>query len=275
MIRVWSLEYVRFWVVRTLVRRNLLVFLFAGSPLYTLYLRALGAKVGRGVTILSLNVPACTDLLTDRLRHRRAQGRLLQLLPRRRGDHPDRPRLPWARTWFIGEVTVLDIEHLDGRRSPARTLLGPPGRAGGARRRVLARDPRPAGRGRLPDRRPPSPAGSVDGVPTSLLQLVTSSPSTCPWGSAGAIVAFRKVPALRPSTPRPSSSSGWAFLRDRRWRVPRCCCTSVPCSSDSSSRSACRGCSTLFVKPDTTYPLYGVHYSLHRDDRADDEHTSS
>ena len=46
-IRIWSLAYVRFWIVKTLVRSNPLV-LFAGSPLYVLYLRALGAKVGRG-----------------------------------------------------------------------------------------------------------------------------------------------------------------------------------------------------------------------------------
>ena len=62
-IPVWSLGYFRFWFVKTLVRSNPLV-LFVGSPLYVLYLKALGAKVGRGVLILSHNVPICTDLLT-------------------------------------------------------------------------------------------------------------------------------------------------------------------------------------------------------------------
>ena len=62
-IRIWSLAYVRFWIVKTLVRRNPIV-LFTGSPLFTLYLRALGAKVGRGVVIFSTHVPICTDLLT-------------------------------------------------------------------------------------------------------------------------------------------------------------------------------------------------------------------
>jgi hypothetical protein len=62
-IRVWSLAYFRFWIVKTLVRSNPLV-LFVGSPLHLLYLRALGAKVGRGVAIFSPNVPVCTDLLT-------------------------------------------------------------------------------------------------------------------------------------------------------------------------------------------------------------------
>ena len=62
-IRVWSLPYFRFWLVKTLVRGNPMV-LFAGSPLYAVYLRALGAKIGRGTVILSRHVPACTDLLT-------------------------------------------------------------------------------------------------------------------------------------------------------------------------------------------------------------------
>jgi non-ribosomal peptide synthetase-like protein len=62
-IRVWSLGYFRFWLVKTLVRLNPMV-LFAGSPIFIFYLRALGAKIGRGVVILSPQIPVCTDLLT-------------------------------------------------------------------------------------------------------------------------------------------------------------------------------------------------------------------
>ena len=57
---LWSLRYLRFWVVKTLIRTSPLV-VFAGSPLYLLYLRALGAKIGKGVTIFSTTVPVCTD----------------------------------------------------------------------------------------------------------------------------------------------------------------------------------------------------------------------
>jgi non-ribosomal peptide synthetase-like protein len=57
------MDYLRFWVVRTLTRANPLV-LFAGSPIYVLYLRLLGAKIGKGVVIFSRTVPVCTDLLT-------------------------------------------------------------------------------------------------------------------------------------------------------------------------------------------------------------------
>ena len=63
-IRIWSLGYVRFWIVKTMVRSNPLAFLTAGSPLYLVYLRALGARIGPGTVIFSHNVPVCTDLLT-------------------------------------------------------------------------------------------------------------------------------------------------------------------------------------------------------------------
>ena len=59
-IRIWSLAYVRFWIVKTLVRSNPLLLVAGGrshtsgsSPLYGLYLRALGARIGRDVVILS------------------------------------------------------------------------------------------------------------------------------------------------------------------------------------------------------------------------------
>ncbi|MER6995405.1 Pls/PosA family non-ribosomal peptide synthetase [Streptomyces sp. NPDC000410] len=62
-IPVWSPGYVRFWCVKTLIRSSPMR-LFTGTPLYVLYLKALGAHIGRGVAILSRSVPVCADLLT-------------------------------------------------------------------------------------------------------------------------------------------------------------------------------------------------------------------
>src|SRR5437879_9080163 len=62
-IRLWSPAYLRFWIVKTLIRSSPAARLFIGTPLYTLYLRALGAKIGPGVVIFSRRVPVCTDLL--------------------------------------------------------------------------------------------------------------------------------------------------------------------------------------------------------------------
>jgi non-ribosomal peptide synthetase-like protein len=107
-IQVWSLGYVRFWIVRTLVRSNPLAFLTIGSPLYNWYLRALGARIGRGTVIFSRQVPVGTDLLTigaDTVIRKdsffgcyRAQAGWIQTGP-----------VTIGRNVFIGEKTVLDI----------------------------------------------------------------------------------------------------------------------------------------------------------------------
>src|SRR5438094_9153995 len=56
-IRLWSLAYVRFWIVKTLIRSSPGARLFIGTPLYVLYLRALGAESGPGVVVSSRRVP--------------------------------------------------------------------------------------------------------------------------------------------------------------------------------------------------------------------------
>ncbi len=73
-LRVWSLAYVRFWLVKSLVQANPLA-RFAGSPIFSVYLRTLGAKIGRGVVIFSPTVPVATDLFTAGVRHDHPQGR--------------------------------------------------------------------------------------------------------------------------------------------------------------------------------------------------------
>jgi non-ribosomal peptide synthetase-like protein len=60
---VWGWKYLRFWFVKALMRANPLM-LFLGTPLYNLYLRALGAEVSPSAVILTRYVPVCTDLVT-------------------------------------------------------------------------------------------------------------------------------------------------------------------------------------------------------------------
>ncbi|WIG16258.1 Pls/PosA family non-ribosomal peptide synthetase [Kocuria rosea] len=60
---VWSLAYFRFWLVKNIIRATPMR-MFIGTPIYPLYLRALGAKIGRRTAIFSRFVPVCTDLLT-------------------------------------------------------------------------------------------------------------------------------------------------------------------------------------------------------------------
>ncbi len=60
---IWSLRYLRLWIVKMLIR-SAPVALFAGSPIYNIYLRLLGAQVGRNAVIESRVVPVCTDLIS-------------------------------------------------------------------------------------------------------------------------------------------------------------------------------------------------------------------
>ncbi|HEU5417065.1 MAG TPA: Pls/PosA family non-ribosomal peptide synthetase [Streptosporangiaceae bacterium] len=105
---VWSLRYVRFWFVKTLIRANPLAILFGGSPLYVLYLRALGARIGRGVTILSRNVPVCTDLLQIGAGTVIRKDSFFPCYRAHAGQILTGP-VTIGRDAYIGERTVLDI----------------------------------------------------------------------------------------------------------------------------------------------------------------------
>ncbi|MGW7408609.1 Pls/PosA family non-ribosomal peptide synthetase [Streptomyces sp. NPDC054833] len=105
---LWGMAYLRFWIVKTLIRTSPMR-LFVGSPLYVLYLRALGARIGRGVTILTRTPPVCTDLLTVGdgtvirkdvlLACYRAHGGLIQT-----------GRVTLGSNVLVSEHTVLDID---------------------------------------------------------------------------------------------------------------------------------------------------------------------
>ncbi len=60
---VWGFRYLRFWFVKVVINANPMA-AFVGTPIFVLYLRALGADIGSGVLILSRQIPVDTDLLT-------------------------------------------------------------------------------------------------------------------------------------------------------------------------------------------------------------------
>ena len=106
-IKLWGLAYLRFWIVRTLMAVNPLL-LFTGSPLYPLYLRMLGAKIGKGVTILSAALPVTTDLITI------GAGTVIRRGSSLSGYHATNGKLQFGRVTlgrnvFIGEASTLDI----------------------------------------------------------------------------------------------------------------------------------------------------------------------
>lgn len=60
---VWSAVYLRFWIVKMALRSSPMQ-LFAGTPLYAVYLRTLGAKIGHNAAIFAQQPPVATDLLS-------------------------------------------------------------------------------------------------------------------------------------------------------------------------------------------------------------------
>jgi non-ribosomal peptide synthetase-like protein len=108
-IRLWSLDYVRFWVVKTLIRSSPAARMFVGTPLYSIYLRALGAKIGPRVVIFSRRVPVCTDLLTI------GAGTVIRREAVFNGYRAQAGRIEigtvtLGRNAFVGERSVLDID---------------------------------------------------------------------------------------------------------------------------------------------------------------------
>ncbi|GAA0250211.1 non-ribosomal peptide synthetase [Saccharothrix mutabilis subsp. mutabilis] len=107
-IPLWGWAYLRFWTVATLVRFSPAV-LFAGSPPYVWYLRALGARIGAGALVLTRHPPVCADLVTI------GAGAVVRGECHLNGYHV---RGGWLRTGpvaigrdaFVGEATVLDVD---------------------------------------------------------------------------------------------------------------------------------------------------------------------
>jgi non-ribosomal peptide synthetase-like protein len=260
-IRIWSLAYVRFWVVKTLVRRNPIV-LFTGSPLFNLYLRALGAKVGRGVVILSNHVPICTDLLSigdgtiirkdSFINGYQAHAGFIQVGP-----------ITIGKNAVISEATVIDIDTSmgDGTQLGHASSLhsgqtvpdgqrwhGSPGRQT-VKDNFLTVDP--------------APCSIFRRVAYAVYQLLTLLLVYLPVGIAGAILLLLKVPRLNElMSDETSAFTSWTFYRDALavslvlylgslfvgfvivMTVPRLL--------------------NLLIRPYTVYRLYGFYYGLHR-----------
>jgi non-ribosomal peptide synthetase-like protein len=112
---IWSLRYFRFWMVKTLVQTSPMA-AFAGSPLYNIYLRLLGAKIGRNTTIQSRLVPVCTDLFSvgDNTVLRK-DSVLLGYKAQSNFIHTG--RIDIGNHAFVGEASILDIDTAMGDRT--------------------------------------------------------------------------------------------------------------------------------------------------------------
>jgi non-ribosomal peptide synthetase-like protein len=260
-IRIWSLAYVRFWVVKTLVRRNPIV-LFTGSPLFNLYLRALGAKIGRGVVILSNHVPICTDLVTigdgtvirkdSFINGYRAHAGFIQM-----------GSITIGKNAVISEAAVIDIDTSmgDGTQLGHASSLhsgqtvpdgqhwhGTPGQQTLADNFLTV---------------VPARCGTVRRVAYAAWQLLTLLLVYLPVGFTAGIWLLVKVPELSGVMGEGEGAySKWWFYRDAlavsfvmyfgSIFLGFLIVTTVPRLLN------------LLIRPDKVYRLYGFHYGIHR-----------
>ncbi|HYZ08342.1 MAG TPA: Pls/PosA family non-ribosomal peptide synthetase [Pseudonocardiaceae bacterium] len=259
-IHIWSLAYVRFWIVKTLVRSSPLV-LLAGSPLYVLYLRALGAKVGRGVVIFSRHLPVCTDLLTigegtvirkdSFFTCYRAHAGLIQTGP-----------VTLGKDVTVNEATVLDIQTSlgDGAQLGHRSAL----HAGQAVPDGQRWHGSPAQRTEVDYRAvDPTDGGARRRAGYTVLQLLNMLLLGLPLaigGLAMLFVAFPEIDALLSSAP-PAFTS-WTFYREAL-EVSFALFFGAALLRLLVAVTVPRVLN-LAITPDKVYPLYGFHYSLHR-----------
>ena len=122
--------------------------LFAGSPLYNVYLRLLGMKIGRNSVVVTTMVPVCTDLISigDNTLVRR--DAVLQGYKARSGLIQT-GKISIGNNAFVGEAGVLDIDTAmedDTQLGHSSSLHSRPARAEG---QALPRLARAGDRGRL------------------------------------------------------------------------------------------------------------------------------
>gem|GEM_PF-882382 len=258
-IPIWSLGYVRFWTVKTLVQANPVLY-FLGSPLYVLYLRALGAKIGRGVVILSRHVPVCTDLLTigDGTVIRkdsffacfRAHAGLIQT-----------GAVTLGRDVLVSEATVLDIGTSMGDKAQlghASSLHT--GQAVPAGERWHGS---PAQRTEV-DYRAAEPAhcGTWRRAVYSLLQLLRMLALNLPLAAGVLVGLVAAVPWLAALDTAPQALTSSSFYR-------QALATSFVLYFGSGLVMllvvvVVPRVLNLAIQPDRLYRLYGLHYALHR-----------
>ncbi|MGW1618750.1 Pls/PosA family non-ribosomal peptide synthetase [Streptomyces sp. NPDC002172] len=257
---VWGLTYLRFWVVKALLHANPMVFL-TGTPLYVLYLRALGARIGKGVTILSHSVPVCTDLLTVGagtvirkdsffLGYRACAGRI------------QTGRITLGTNAFVGEKTVLDIDTSVGHGAQlghSSALHSGQAVPDGERWHGSPAEPTRTDYVRIA----PAHCGTLRRAWFGLGTLLQLLLLYVPLAIGGVYMFFTEVPAIGKRLDPVTVALGWSEL------LPDALLLSAVLFFGFLVLGLAALCTLprlvgLLVKPDRVYPLYGFHYALQR-----------
>ncbi|GAA5073662.1 Pls/PosA family non-ribosomal peptide synthetase [Streptomyces similanensis] len=257
---IWGPAYLRFWIVKTLLHANPMI-LFVGNPLYVLYLRALGARIGRNVTILTRTVPVCTDLLVI------GDGAVIRkdaflLGYRAHAGYIQTGRITLGREVFVGEKTVLDIDTAlgDGAQlGHASALYRGQEIPAGQRRHGSPAEPTEVDHVRVPPARCGALRRAAFGV-TSLLQLFLVY---LPLTVGGLYMVFAEVPALSKRLDAETRTATAAeFATDTLVVATVLFCGALVLGL--AVLYTVPRLLRLVVRPDRVYPLYGFHYAAHR-----------
>ncbi|MGH3888737.1 MAG: Pls/PosA family non-ribosomal peptide synthetase, partial [Pseudonocardiaceae bacterium] len=259
-IPLWSLAYVRFWLVKILIRSSPMV-LFVGSPLYVLYLKALGAQIGRGVAIFSRTVPVCTDLLTigDRTVIRKDSSFTCY---RAHAGRIQIGAVTLGADVVVGEEAVLDIDtsmgagaqlghasslHASQVVPEGESWHGSPAQRGTADYRTVAA----------------TGCGILRRVGYSALQLLSVLVLSGPLLTAGIVSLVEVVPWLAGLIgPGHQSLASWTFYRDVL--VYSLVLFFGGVLAGLVVVATVPRVLNLAIKPDTVYPLYGFRYWIQR-----------
>lgn len=259
-IPVWSLAYFRFWIVKTLVRSSPWV-LFAGSPIFTFYLRALGAKIGRNVLILSADVPVCTDLLTIGDNTVISKDAVYSGYCARNGViHTGRVTI--GTDAFVGEMTVLDIGSSLG--NGAQLAHSSSLHAGQCVPDGEHRCGSPARQRTKVDYRDVEAADCGLFTKIAYCAFVLVNWLVFPSLAASAAILLTRMIAERPYL---AETGSWRFLH---WTFFADALILSTCLFVGSiivgllSVFSIPRLLNLAIKPNTVYPLYGFHYWVHR-----------
>ncbi|GAA1122805.1 Pls/PosA family non-ribosomal peptide synthetase [Streptomyces javensis] len=260
-IRLWSVTYVRFWCVRTLIVANPLARLTVGTPLYTLYLRALGAKIGPRTLIFTRWLPVCTDLLTigaDTVIRKETYLNGYRALD---GSIETGPVTIGAGA-FVGEHSTLDIGvHLGDAAQLGHASALHEGQSIPAGQRWHGSPAQLAPTGSEYLAVPPARCGRLRRVCYSLVMLLTLTASA---GVAEVAVAalLESRPALVHTVTGAAGPGSWTYYADGLeiaaatvFGLTLVGTILVPALSRVLSRP---------LRPNTVYPLYGVRFTLQR-----------
>lgn len=257
---VWSLKYLRFWTVKQLVRINP-VALFAGTPIYVAYLKLLGARVSWKAAVFSPNVPVCTDLVSI------ADGALISKNVAFSGYRAESGRIKTGSITlgsdsYVGEGTVLDIDtimeagselahasslHAGQRLAAGRSYHGSPAQPTDSRYRRLK-------------------GGPVNPVRMIIFLLSQLAPIFLLYTPLPFMVAhyFFGVGADNPTTIAATlpESPSLLHLPEVLWWTTLIFFSGL--IFGLVSVIAAPRVLNLFLKAEKIYPLYGIHYFLHR-----------